>query len=146
MAGISCFTYKVIFDKNDQRGTGEQSSANPMPAGVPDAQNPTMAKGGVKQVAGLATVAHIGKQAMNYATSHVEVYTGSASKQAQVNGVMKLAGYGAAFAANPVLGAVALATDVITKVLDYNHSKNREQVALAEASRRAGVNYNKSRR
>ena len=94
----------------------------------------------------LAVGLQIAKTAKDYATSRVEMFTGSNSAQTYVNNNLKLIGYTMAIAANPILGSVALGLDLATSTADYLYSLKMETVQLEQQKRLLGaLSYGRSR-
>lgn len=116
----------------------------PTEEGLPSG-NPLESNGSMKKLLGLATVKQIGSTTLNYATSHVGIYTGSSHKQDIANGVMSAVGTVASIAANPILGTINWLVSTVTELSDYLYSKKWEGYSLNEARTRAGSNYTHSR-
>lgn len=139
------YTFRLILDGDGNTvKTGIHNATNPVNEGEPDAENPTAPKGGVKSMA-LAVAGGAVKQIAGYAASHVEMFTGSSYRQAQVNDAMTIGKYGAAILASPILGALSFVADGIKASINFEQNKKREQVALNVAMQRAGNAYNQSR-
>ena len=128
------------------RAEDEVGTPSTPDTGSPNTTNPQAPNGGgAKKLAIAAVALNTGKQALNFAQSQVQFYTGSQDLQDKVNMLTKLTGYGIAFAVNPVLGLGAIATDTITNVIKYNQTKWEESLAIARTLGRAGVEYSRSR-
>lgn len=124
---------------------GEASGNNPnAPTGNKDGNKnkPKKESKPIEQV----TALYLARQAASYATSRVQMFTGSSASQAYVNNAMKLFGYGAAIVANPVIGLSALAFDLTTSAIDYNYALKMERVELEQRQRLLGaLSYGRSR-
>lgn len=117
------------------------------PGTTPDANNPTKNKGEqgksaltVAKVAGV----YVAKQGLQMATSRVGQVTRDSLRQQQVNAGFKVGAYTALIVANPLMGGLALAADLISSNADFNHIARQEQRGLSITNERSG-NINRSR-
>lgn len=130
-------------DGNTQPGLPSDPAPDENP--TPEKQDPSKSKGGIKRMAGIATMVQLGKSALGYATSHVGMYTGSSDMQDKVNAGLSLAGTAVAIAANPAMGIAMAAFNLATKALDYVYKRNQESNELTQLRKRAGPSLNRSR-
>lgn len=135
----------IYFNGEGNTQTGTATDPSPEENPIPNKNDPSKAKGGLKQIAGLATMAQLGKNALNYAQTHVQMYTGSSDMQDKVNAAGSLIGTGISIAANPALGIATAAFNLATKALDYAYKKKEESINLQQLRRRAGPSLNRSR-
>lgn len=140
MADTNINIYLQVADNGDP--------TNPQdPGTTPQPEDPTKNKGekgkeskGMSQVVG----AYIGKKALEMATSRVGQASHSSIKQQKMGSILKIGVYGGLIAANPVLGGLALATDLISSSIDYSHNSTQDARSVAIMAGRAG-NVNRSR-
>ena len=134
---------RYVIDINVNRN-GDDGNPN-----TPNQQNQDNTKpggGAGKKSAAMATALYVASRAKDYATSRVQMFTGSSAKQAYVNSALKLVGYGAAIVANPILGTTALAFDLATSAIDYGYAVKMERVELEQRQRLLGaLSYGRSR-
>ena len=64
--------------------------------------------------------------------------------QQKMNSVLKIGVYGGLIVANPILGGLALATDLISSSIDYSYNSKQDARGVAIMAGRAG-NVNRSR-
>ena len=131
------------------RGEQDGSVSSPeSPGGQADINSPEKNNAGKKTTGAMSTGKavgmYLGKQAFSYATSHIGEWTQNTHLQNKVNSATKMLGYGVAIATNPIMGSIALATDLITSNIDYYVKGRREMNTLGVLNRRAG-NVNRSR-
>lgn len=92
-----------------------------------------------KQSSVVSTAAHmILMRSISYATSNVGKWTGSSRAQNAVNMVQKGIGYGLAFSANPVLGAVTVTMDGLTTALDFAFEDKWNKIKAEQAQAKSG--------
>lgn len=92
-----------------------------------------------KKASVLTTASHmVLMRSINYTTSNVGKWTGSNRLQNQINNTKQLIGYGVAFAVNPVLGAVTVAMDGLTNVIDYAYEDKWNRIKSEQAVARSG--------
>lgn len=117
------------------------------PGTTPQPEDPTQNKGEKGKEGKTMTQmvgAYIGKQALDMATSRVGQATHSSLMQQKMNSVLKIGVYGGLIAANPILGGLALATDLISSSIDYTYNSKQDARGVAILTGRAG-NINRSR-
>lgn len=78
------------------------------------------------------------KRSISYLTSNVGKWTGNTKNQTLVNNVSKIAGYGMAFAVNPLLGAATIAMDGITNAIDTWWEQKWDNIRSEQARARSG--------
>lgn len=118
------------------------------PGTTPKPNNPTENKGEQGQgnrVSTMAIGAYIGKQALSMASSRVGQVTHSSLMQQKTNAFNKMIVYGIAIAKNPIMGTLALTTDLISSQLDYSYNVKQEQNGMSVINARAGNSVNRSR-
>jgi hypothetical protein len=92
-----------------------------------------------KKASVLTTASHmVLMRSINYTTSNVGKWTGSNRLQNQINTTKQLIGYGVAFAVNPILGAVTVAMDGFTNVIDYAYEDKWNRIKSEQAQARSG--------
>lgn len=112
-------------------------------------QGITGAEKAVRRLVSFGTAKHIAGKLIQNKISTVELRTGAREYEQTLQFGMQVAntaiGIGAAFVANPWLGAAALALTVIDKTIDYSRrvreieiKENREDISLGLARIRAG--------
>lgn len=136
------FTYKII----DERGENGNPSA-PKSVGEPNEDSPVSPKDKSSKNGniGLDTVKKIGEGAVNLAISHIGDFTGSTALQNKVNAGAQLVGTAISIAQNPAMGIASLALQIANKAMEMAHEKKMDSIAVAEATKRAGVSFNQSR-
>ena len=142
---MSEINFNIFFNGAENTQSGTESNPNPDENPTPIPNNPTQVHGGIKQIAGIATMIQIGKSALNYGKSHVQMYTGSSDMQDKVNAASGLIGTGLAIAANPYLGIAMAAFNLATKAMEYAQKQKEENISLTQLRSRAGPTLNHSR-
>lgn len=133
------YTFRLIIGESGEvRGTGLNNAERPEQEGEPNPNHPIAPKNGVKNTVAGAAALYMGKQAVSYATSRVETFTGSSRAQDTVSTAMKTIGYAGAIIANPTLGLAALAVEGITSMLDYSFRMKWENKRTDQMRARAG--------
>ena len=93
-----------------------------------------------------AAAVMVGKTAFNFVKSNVGTFTGSSYKQEQVNTGMKMIGYAAFTAVNPIGAAAALAVDIGTSVINENIKQILRQKQIDFNRQKIGyTSFNRSR-
>lgn len=137
-------------------GGDEENKTVASPSANSQSKNPDESSQGisgaeraVRRLVSIGTAKHIASKLVQNRISTVELRTGAREYEQKLQFGMQVAnaviGIGAAFIANPWLGAAALAMTVIDKTIDYTQrvkeieiKKEREDISLGMARIRAG--------
>lgn len=93
-----------------------------------------------------AAAVMVGKTAFNFVKSNVGTFTGSSYKQEQVNTGMKMIGYAAFAAVNPIGAAAALAVDVGTSAINESIKQTLRRKEIEFNRQKIGfTSFNRSR-
>ena len=137
MAGVPTTGELSIVIQMPENAGGELPEATPSPGAPQDDSKPSTnpVSGGKNSQAKLAlaanTVKDLGMQAINASISNIGLATGNTYAQAKAEraaqAVQSIAGVAVAFAANPIMGVVALAGMGIQAAAEtYRQNKERE--------------------
>lgn len=132
MAQLTWYITANPISNNDLTGNN-QSGGTPNQESTDKNKNDSLKKT-TTQILAVTTA----KRSISYLTSNVGKWSGNTRTQTMVNNVSKLAGYGIAFAANPILGAATVALDGITNVIDTWWEQKWDRVRSEQAQARAG--------
>lgn len=132
---------KIVFENSDSGNNKTGTATMPSDPAQVNADNPIEAKGkgNFAKVGSYMAVKNIAKSAINYGASNIGKFTGSNYAQAQVDTAMQLVGYGAMIAANPLLGSIAVATDLIFKGVDKAYDRYWEKQEINQQRARYGM-------
>lgn len=81
------------------------------------------AKANQKAVATTALAVMTVRRSVNYLTSNIGKWTGNSQNQSFINNAKQVVGYGIAFAANPILGALSMGFDAVTTAIDTSYEQ-----------------------
>lgn len=132
-----------IVQADGEIGTPASPSAPEITSETPNA--PQNQKGGVGKIAAVNFAIGMAKQGVQLGASQVGFITGSSYAQDKVSAGLKVAGYGAMFAANPLIGFSALTLDIISNTIQYNQKRWEEELRIGRIMGRSGSEYNRSR-
>ncbi len=140
------FTYKIV----DERGGGTGNISDPQKQGDINPDNPmsplsSALSAGNKSLVSLATIQKIGSTVMSFGSSHIATYTGSTALQERVNAGAQAVGTAISIIDNPVAGIASLALSLAKRAMEVAEEKRKDNLAVTEARKRAGVSFNTSR-
>jgi len=99
-----------------------------------------------QQALALGVTAYVGSKAVGFASSRVEMLTGSSAKQQAVNLAGKAIGYAIGYKAGFWIGTANVAIDLGTTAFDYNKKREFERIQETELQRRLNLSsFNGSR-
>lgn len=131
------YTIEIVLNNDGSangNGGGNGNNSNPNKESNPGNSN----QSATDLLKKFAPVVIAGKTMINFATSNIGTFTGNSRLQDQVNFGMKVIGYGAMIAANPVMGSVALGTDILTSAISYNFNQKWKDREIEQARYKTG--------